>query len=104
MTFWEVLCWWECVRYERGTREAGSHSLETIWVVGGVARLVRLGVVTRQGANLPLLHHLNLSLRVAQTVSKVYARAQCRQLPDARTTRAQVWASGRTGEKKRVAG
>lgn len=104
MTFWAVLCWRECVRYERGTREAGSHSLETIWVVGGVARLVRLGVVTRHGANMPLLHLLNLSLRVAQTVSKVYTRARCRQLPDARTTRAQMWASDRTGEKRRIGG
>lgn len=74
MTFWAVLCWRECARYERGTREAGSHSRETIWVVGGVGRLVRLGVVSRHGANLPLLHILNLSLRVAQTVSKMYAR------------------------------
>lgn len=61
-------------RYERGTREAGSHSLETIWVVGGVGLLV-LGVAARHGADLPLLHRLNLSLRVAQTVSQVYTRA-----------------------------
>lgn len=63
-----------CLRYERGTREAGSYSLETIWVVGGVGLLVRLGVVARHGADLPLLHLLNLSLRVAQTVSQVYTR------------------------------
>lgn len=76
-TFWAVALLEGSVlaRYGRGTREAGSHSLETIWVVGGVGLLVRLGVVARHGADLPLLHRLNLSLRVAQTVSQVYTRA-----------------------------
>ena len=74
MTPGRVVVCWGSARYEGGTREAGSYSLETICVVGGVGLLVRLGVVARHGADLPLLHRLKFWLRAAQTVSQMYVR------------------------------
>lgn len=50
-------------QYERGTKEAGSYSLEVIvdllLVVGGAGLSIRRGVRRTHGSDLPLLHALN---------------------------------------------
>ena len=50
-------------RYERGTKKAGSYSLEVVvdllLVVGGAGLPIRRGVRRTHGSDLPLLHALN---------------------------------------------
>jgi hypothetical protein len=67
----------------------GSHSLETVRVVGGVGRVVRLGVKSPHGSDLPLLHRLKFAVaRRANCQSKWNVTGCCWMARRARARRA----------------